>query len=527
MNIHDFFAHFSGTSLSYDDLIFLPQYLDFALEELDTTTRLTRDISIAIPISSAPMDTVTEAELAIALALQGGVGIIHYNMPPEEQLQHLQRVKRFKNGLVLDPITLPPTASIAQVETIRREQGYSTIPITENGESHGRLLGMISKYDYSLLLDDILHKQVQERMVPVKELTVATFEELTSADGTFDLHAANHRLLDSHSAAMPIVDNKGFLCNLLTRSDLEKHQNFPLATVDASQGLVVGAAVETRREKAEERLALIHNFVDVIVFDTSQGFNKYEIDLIKWTKKTYPHLQIIGGNIVTADACDALIEAGADAIRVGMGAGSICTTQGVCGVGRAQASAVYHCAKACQKADIPVIADGGITNSGDIVKALAIGASSVMAGSLLAGTREAPGTSHIKNGVRVKEYRGMGSLSAMQQGGASRYGTENSAVRVPEGVLGMVPSRGPVSEWIPCLMQGVRQGLHKLGYRSIETLLDMVNSNTVTLEKRSEAAFREGRVHSLYEVGIERPAVQTSNPAQPSCRSSYDLIAHN
>jgi IMP dehydrogenase len=262
--------------------------------------------------------------------------------------------------------------------------------------------------------------------------------------------------------------------------------------------------VETWAVKAEERIDLLKNIADVIVFDTSQGFTRYEIDLIRWTKKKYPHLQVIGGNVVTKEACEALIDAGADAIRVGMGSGSICTTQEVGGIGRGQATAVFECARACSKAGIPVIADGGITKSSDIVKALALGASTVMLGSLLACTDEAPGFSQIKDGIRLKEYRGMGSLKAMEKGSSIRYGTENSAIRVPEGVSGMVPSRGSISEWIPCLMQGVNQGLHKLGYSNIPDFHDSIRKNSVELERRSEGAKREAQVHSLFEVATEK-----------------------
>ena len=379
MQLDLFFERFAGHSLTYEDLIFLPQYVDFGLEDVDLSTQLTRDIRLKIPVVSSPMDTVTESNLAIAIALQGGIGIIHYNMSPEMQLKHIQKVKQFKNGFV---------------------------------------------------------------------------------------------------------------------SDFEKHQNYPNASLDRSEGLLVGAAVETWQCKAEERLEAIQDSADLIVFDTSQGFTKYEIDLIRFCKKQYPHLQIVGGNVVTASACEALIEAGVDAIRVGMGSGSICMTQGVGGVGRGQATAVYECAKACRKAGIPIIADGGITKSSDIVKALSLGASAVMLGSLLACTSDAPGEEQIRDGIRIKEYRGMGSLKAMAKGSAVRYQIQNSTICVPEGISGMVASQGFVHEWIPCLMQGVKQGLHKLGYRHLSN----ISSQKVDVEKRSEEAKREGAVHNLFEI---------------------------
>jgi len=502
----DFFKTFAGQSLTYDDLIFLPQYVDFALEEVDLSAQLTRDIRLNIPVVSSPMDTVTEAELAIAIALQGGIGIIHYNMPPDEQLKLVQKVKRYKNGFVSDPITLSPIATIREVFNIRKEMGYSTIPITRDGTPRGKLLGMVTKYDYSTVKEEYLEKLVSERMLHVENLPVATYEEMC-VDGVFDLHLANERLLDSHSAALPIIDRDGNLFSLITRSDLDKHQNFPNAALDGSQALLVGAAVETWAAKAEERIHHLKDFADVIVFDTSQGYTKYELDLIRWTKKTYPHLQLIGGNVVTQDACKALIKAGVDGIRIGMGSGSICTTQEVGGIGRGQATAVYECARLSRKSGVPIIADGGITKSSDIIKALTLGADTVMLGSLLACTMEAPGRSQIKDGIRLKEYRGMGSYKAMEKGSSIRYGTENSAIRVPEGVSGLVPSRGSISEWVPCLMQGVKQGFHKLGHKSIAE----VHQSKVMVERRSEGAKREGQIHSLFEVEVDRAPTKVKN----------------
>lgn len=499
MRIENFFQKFEGESLTYDDLILLPQYVDFALDTVDLSTKLTREIQLNIPIVSSPMDTVTESDLAIAIALQGGIGIIHYNMSIEKQLRQLQKVKRFKNGFVLDPITLSPKATLREAVAVRREFGYSTIPITEDGETHGKLVGMLTKYDYSSFSDDYLEKQIWERMIPLKNLSFATVEDFSS-HGSFDLTQANERLLESHSAALPIIDRDGSLRYLITRSDLEKHQKYPMAALDKSKALLVGAAVETWRSKAEERISKIQEAADVIVFDTSQGYTLFEIDLIRWTKREFPHLQVIGGNVVTGTGCKALIDAGADAIRIGMGSGSICTTQEVGGIGRAQATAVYECAKICRQAGVPLLADGGISKSADIVKALSLGGSAVMLGSLLACTTEAPGKIQIKDGIRLKEYRGMGSLKAMERGSSFRYGTQNSAIRVPEGVSGLISSRGSIAEWVPCLIQGVKQGLHKLGFPTLTRLHRSLAENRIELERRSEPSLREGQVHSLYEV---------------------------
>lgn len=503
MQIEPFFEHFAAESLTYDDLICLPDYVDFALEEVELLTWLTRGIRLKIPVVSAPMDTVTEAELAIALALQGGIGLIHYNMSPERQLQEVRKVKRFKSGAVFEPIALPPTAKIRQALAIRRQYGYSILPITHDGSSHGKLLGMLTKYDYSAFSESDLDRTVHERMVPIEQLAVGSAQEL-SLQGSVDVSRANERLLDSHAAALPVVDREGHLCYLFTRSDLEKHQNYPNASVDASKSLLVGAAVETWAEKAQDRIERIGEDVDVIVFDTAQGFCSFELDLIRWTKRRFPELQVIAGNVVTPQACTALIDAGADAIRVGMGSGSICTTQEVGGVGRGQATAVYTCGRVCRAAQIPLIADGGITKSSDIVKALSLGASCVMMGSMLACTTEAPGQTQIKDGIRLKEYRGMGSLKAMEEGSSVRYGAQHTSVRVPEGVSGFVPSRGSVSEWVFCLMQAVKQGMHKLGSCSLVHLHDKVARNQILLERRSEGAKREGSVHSLFEIGFDR-----------------------
>lgn len=515
MELDQFFECFSGQSLTYDDLIFLPQYTDFPLDEVSLATQFTRGLILKIPVVSSPMDTVTERAMATALALQGGIGIIHYNMTPEEQLREVLAVKRFQNGFITDPITLPPSALIRQAVQIRQDHGYSIVPITEDGTTHGRLVGMLTKYDYSTVAPYFLEKTVGERMIPLDDLTVVTFEELVNGNGSFDLAKANEHLLESHSAALPVVDAQGKLKYLVTRSDLEKHQNYPNAAVDSSHALLVGAAVETWAQKAEPRVELLAPHADVIVFDTSQGFSSYEIELIRWTKQRFPDLQVVGGNVVTEKACRALIEAGADAIRIGMGSGSICTTQEVGGIGRGQATAVYECARTCLEYGVPIIADGGVSKSADIIKALVLGSNTVMLGSLLACTDEAPGGSQIRDGIRLKEYRGMGSLKAMEQGSSFRYGTQTSSVRVPEGVSGMVPSRGSVAEWIPCLMQGVRQGLHKLGYDAVASLSDIRIDGRIEVERRSEGAKREGQVHSLYEVQSERiPYMGGSSPSK-------------
>ncbi len=498
MRIHDFFARYEGESLTYDDLILLPHYVDFGLADVDLTSQLTRDIRLTTPCVSSPMDTVTESQMAIAIALQGGIGFIHYNLSPEEQLAEVMRVKKYKHGFVSDPAILSPEATIRDVVRIRDEQGYSTIPITESGDLSGRLLGMITKYDYSAFEGEHLDQRVKERMTPIAQLAMATADQVSTAEGP-NLRKANQFMLKNHQAALPIVDSGPRLQYLVTRSDMEKHENFPKATINyQNKSLLVGAAIETWPDKALPRLEALAGAVDVVMFDTAQGHTRYEIELIRETKKRWPDLQVVAGNVVTESACEALIEAGADAIRVGMGSGSICTTQEVGGIGRGQATAVYRCANIGRRHGVPIIADGGIRKSSDMVKAFALGASTVMFGSLLACTDEAPGESIIKDGVKLKVYEGMGSYGAMERGGAFRYGTQNSALKIPEGVSGRVTYKGAVAKWVPCLLQGMSQGLHKLGMSSVQQMQEMLEKNVTELERRSEAAKFEGAPHDLY-----------------------------
>lgn len=493
MESRDFFAKFEGESFTYDDLILLPGYLDFPLNEVDLRCEVARGLTIAIPIVSSPMDTVSEAALAIGLALQGGIGVIHYNMTPQEQVEQVRCVKRYKNGHITDPVTLSPKATIRDVVRMRSEKGYSILPITERG----KLVGLITKYDYSASAES-LDQRVDERMVPLSRLRVARIEELGGLL-QLDLARANQLLLEAHGAALPVVDKEGRLVSLITRSDLDKRQNYPHASVDPqTESLRVGAAVETYAERARERIDQLHGLVDFIVFDTSQGYNKYEIELVRETKQRYPDLKVIGGNVVTPEGCERLIAAGVDGLRVGMGSGSICTTQEVGGIGRGQATAVYRCAEIARKRGVPIIADGGISKSADIVKALTLGASCAMLGSLLACTREAPGKTEVKDGVKFKEYQGMGSAKAMAQGSSYRYGVQESVVRVPEGVAGKVTYRGSVAEWVPWLCQGVRQGMHKLGLRGIGAAHEALDRGELHLERRTQAAQIEGGVHHLY-----------------------------
>ncbi len=500
MKLAALFEKFAGMGMTYDDLLFLPSYADFAPDEVDLGCQLTRKLRLEIPIVSSPMDTVTNARLAIALALQGGLGILHYNYRSiEDQIEEIRKVKRFKNGLVSHPVTLSPDDFIDEAVKIRHERGYSLIPITEDGSSVGKLVGLLTQNDYSRAF----HRgsKVFERMVPVEKLKIFTRSELIDPSShDIDMDRANQLLLESHRPVLLLTDDDGHLEYLVTRSDLEKRETFPRAATDPrTQSLLVGAAVETYPETARERLdALVKAGVDLVVFDTSQGYSKFEIDLVRHAKRTYPDLQVIAGNVVTAAGVRALCEAGADGIRVGMGSGSICTTQDVGCVGRAQGAAVYHCAREARRHGVPILADGGVSRTGHIVCALGLGASCVMMGSMLACTEEAPGEVEYDGGVRMKSYRGMGSMDAMKAGSAVRYSLQKQIVRVPEGVSGRVMVRGPISQWVPYLMAGVRQGLQKLGAQSISGYHTLVEKGEIGVEMKTAAARQEGTVHDVY-----------------------------
>ncbi|MBI4441693.1 IMP dehydrogenase [Candidatus Woesearchaeota archaeon] len=495
MDAAAFFSLFQGYSLAYDDLILLPSYVDFGVGDVSLNTKVTRSLSLALPFMSSPMDTVTESKLAIALALEGGLGVIHYNFPPDRQAEEVAKVKRYKNGFITEPYTLSPMQTIDDAAALNEKHGYTTIPITHDGSPHGQLVGLLTKFDYS----HRLHKgrKIHERMRALGEIPVARHDELIE-NNELSLHLANLMLLEKRGIVLPVIDAQGNLEYLVTRTDLEKREAYPFASLDAKKQLLVGAAVETHPTARERIRKLVQAGVDVLVFDTSQGYSLFELNLLQETKEQYPHLQLVAGNVVTAEAAEKLIAAGADAVRVGMGIGSICTTQEVCAAGRGQATAVYACAATSAQYGVPVIADGGISKISHITTALGLGAACVMMGSLFACTDEAPGEMVLEDGVQLKKYRGMASPEALAAGGAKRYSLEKERVRVPEGVAGKVLSRGSIHSWVPLLAAGVRQGLQKLGARSVTTLQQALTSGAIGIERRSEGAKREGGVHDLY-----------------------------
>mmetsp|Transcript_31577 Transcript_31577/g.47724 ORF Transcript_31577/g.47724 Transcript_31577/m.47724 type:complete len:528 (+) Transcript_31577:74-1657(+) len=477
---------------TYDDIIVMPGHIHFPLHEVDISNQLTKNIRLKTPFVSSPMDTVTEAEMAIMMALQGGIGIIHSNFSIEDQASQVRKVKKFKNGFITDPVCLSPQHTVADVFRIKAELGFSSFPITDTGEMGGRLLGVISNRDTSFIEDPEV--KIEEFMTPR--------DQLTSAKEGLSLSDANEILKASKKGKLPVVNDNDELVALISRTDLQKNRDFPLASKDVNKQLLVGAAIGTRPEDRDRARQLIEAGVDVLVVDSSQGDSRYQLEIIHHLKSTYPQVDVIGGNVVTPIQAYNLIQAGADGLRVGMGIGSICTTQEICAVGRAQASAVFHVSKFARKYGIPVLADGGIKSTGHITKALCLGAGCVMMGSMLAGTDEAPGEYFYQDGVRLKRYRGMGSLEAMSKGGEKRYVWENassgSAVKVAQGVSGAVQDKGTLRRYIPYLTQGVRHGLQDAGITSLEEAMERLYNDQLRFEIRSPAAQKEGGVHGLH-----------------------------
>jgi len=445
-----------GDGITFDDVLLIPAYSDVVPCDADTSTRLTRDIRINIPVVSAAMDTVTEAALAIALAQEGGIGIIHKNLSIDDQCREVEKVKRSANGVIPDPVTLGPTERVATAQRVMDEQNISGIPIIAGG----RLVGILTRRDMKFLED--------EEMV-ISD--VMTRENLITAPPSTTLEEAAKILLRNKVEKLPLVDDAGALVGLITIKDIEKLHQFPNACRDERGRLRVGAAVGVHDYERAERL--IKKDVDLLVVDTAHGHSANVVETIKKLRRTHD-IQLVAGNVATAEAVADLVKAGACAVKVGIGPGSICTTRVVSGVGVPQISAVAACAEEAEKQGVPIISDGGIRHSGDITKALAAGASSVMLGSLLAGLDEAPGEVIIYKGRTFKAYRGMGSLGAMVKGSAGRYAQDAQRRRgeklVPEGVEGRVPHRGPLADFVYQLVGGVRAGMGYCGCRTIEDL---------------------------------------------------------
>jgi len=478
-------------ALTFDDVLLVPAHSTVLPREVSLSTHLTRSIPLSLPLLSAAMDTVTESRLAIALAQEGGIGILHKNMTPEAQADEVAKVKRFESGVVKDPITVTPTMSVREVLGITRKHRISGLPVLDAG----RVVGIVTNRD--LRFETNLDQPVKNIMTPRDKLV--TVKEGASLEEAKEL-MHRHRL-----ERVLVINGDWQLRGLMTVKDILKSSEHPSASKDQQGRLRVGAAVGVG-EGTEERVAkLVEAGVDVLVVDTAHGHSQGVLDRVRWVKKNYPQVQVIGGNIATRDGARALVDHGADGVKVGIGPGSICTTRVVAGVGVPQITAIQNVAEALAGTGIPCIADGGIRFSGDVAKAIAAGASSVMLGSLFAGTEESPGEIELYQGRSYKSYRGMGSLAAMQKGSSDRYfqeGDMNVDKLVPEGVEGRLPYKGPVTAIVHQLMGGLRASMGYTGCRSIEEMRARAEFVEIT-----SAGMRESHVHDV-QITKEAPNYQ-------------------
>jgi IMP dehydrogenase len=481
-----------GEGFTFDDVLLVPRKSDVLPSAVDLRTRLTRKIELNIPLVSAAMDTVTEASLAIAMAREGGIGVIHKNMSPQTQADEVDRVKRSESAIISKPYTLPPTARIADALLLMRERGISGIPIVEDQ----KLVGIVTHRDLRFERDETL--RVSAVMTPKERLVTAPVgTPLEEAESILQKHRIEKLLL---------VDEHGHLAGLITVKDIQKRLQFPNACKDENGRLRVGAAVGVKADTFERLALLTEAGVDVIVVDSAHGHSANVIRIVSEIQKRYPDTEIIAGNVVTAEAALELAEAGASAIKVGVGPGSICTTRVVAGVGVPQVSAILECVAALHPRGIPLIADGGIRYSGDIAKAIAAGADSAMIGSLFAGTEESPGEMILYEGRSYKSFRGMGSLGAMREGSADRYFQRETDVKlVPEGIEGRVPYKGRLADTVFQLMGGLRSAMGYCGVTTIQELQEKAR-----LVRISSAGLMEGHPH---DVAITREAPNYELPA--------------
>lgn len=475
------FDRIEREALTFDDVLLQPAYSNVLPRQVSTRTQLTREITLNIPLLSAAMDTVTEASLAIAIAQEGGMGIVHKNLPPEGQAQEVRAVKKHESGVIADPITVDPTMTIGEVLKLTRAHKISGVPVVD-GE---HLVGIVTARD--LRFETQFHEPVSRIMTP-KERLVTVAEGASREEVLDKLH--RHRI-----EKVLVVNNSFALRGMITVKDIQKSTDHPLACKDGEGRLRVGAAVGTGADTDERVERLVEAGADVIVVDTAHGHSQGVLDRVRWVKSHFPQVQVIGGNIATAEAAIALADAGADAVKVGIGPGSICTTRIVAGVGVPQISAVMAVAAALKDRGIPLIADGGIRYSGDFAKAIAAGAYAVMVGSMLAGTEEAPGEVELYQGRSYKSYRGMGSLGAMAQGSKDRYfqdTTDEVEKLVPEGIEGRVPYKGPMASILHQMVGGLRASM---GYTGCTTVEEM---RTITrFVKITGAGMRESHVHDV------------------------------
>jgi IMP dehydrogenase len=471
---------FYTEGLTYDDVLVLPAYSEILPREVNTTTQLTRNIQIKVPIISAAMDTVTESKLAIAMAQEGGIGIMHKNMTIERQAAQVRKVKRSESGLILDPVTLHDSATLRDAHKLMTENKIGGIPIISD---NGKLVGILTNRDLRFETD--MNKSVSEIM---------TKERLITAPEGTDLKQAELILQQYKIEKLPVVDSNNVLKGLITYKDILKVKDHPFACKDKHGRLLAGAAVGVTADIEERIHALVKAGVDVVIIDTAHGHSRGVLNEVSRIKKIFSSIDIIAGNVATGSGAKALVDAGVDAVKVGVGPGSICTTRIIAGIGVPQLTAVYESAKAIAGSGVPIIADGGIRYSGDIVKAIAAGASSIMSGSLFAGVEESPGETIIYEGRKFKSYRGMGSIEAMKEGSKDRYfqdAEDEIAKLVPEGIVGIVPFKGTLKEVVYQFVGGLRAGM---GYCGAATIADLQQAKFV---KITSAGVKESHAHDV------------------------------
>jgi IMP dehydrogenase len=478
-----------ATALTFDDVLLVPRHSDVVPTQVDVSTRLTRRIRLAVPLVSAAMDTVTESRLAIAMAQQGGLGVIHKNLSIEEQASEVDRVKRSESGMIVNPITLSPSHRIYEALELMRKYRISGVPITEDGSKEGRLCGILTNRD--LRFETNVNRAISEVMTREPLFTVPVGTTLDAAREILHQHKVEKLL---------VVDRDYRLKGLITVKDIQKAVKYPNASKDSLGRLRCGAAVGIAKDTVDRAEALVAAHVDVLVVDTAHGHSQNVLDMVRTLRRRFPDVDLVAGNVATAEGTDALIGLGVDAVKVGIGAGSICTTRIIAGIGVPMITAVMECARAAAAHDIPVIADGGIRFSGDITKAIAVGASTTMIGNLFAGTDESPGELILYQGRSFKEYRGMGSIGAMRRGSRDRYFQDEfdldapggSDKLVPEGIEGRVAHKGSVAAMVHQLVGGLRAGMGYCGSQNIPML-----QREATLIRITPAGVRESHVHDV------------------------------
>lgn len=480
-----------GKALTFDDVLLLPGYSEATPDQVDISTMLTSSIALNIPLISAAMDTVTESAMAIAMARHGGIGVVHKNMPLEQQCHEIEKVKKSESGMILDPVTVEPTLTITQALEVMSTYRISGLPVVENGN----LVGIITNRDVRFV-DDSDATLVSDMMTKDKLVTVPVGTTLEQAKE----HLHKHRI-----EKLLVVDSDNHLQGIITMKDIEKEIKYPKACKDENGRLRVAAALGVGEDCIERAQALLDAGADVLVLDSAHGHSLNILKAVESIRTSFPEAQIIAGNVATYEGAKALFEAGADTVKVGIGPGSICTTRIVAGVGVPQITAVQECCKAAKEFGRHIIADGGIKYSGDIVKALCVGASSIMVGSLFAGTDESPGETVLYQGRRYKNYRGMGSIDAMKAGSSDRYFQEKSKKLVPEGIVGRVPYKGPVQDSVHQLLGGLRAGM---GYIGAKTIVDMPEVSKMV--EISAAGLRESHVHDVI-ITKEAPNYRVEN----------------